>query len=197
MGRLRARLATWAGALALAGCAPQAWVVLQQNPDGTTGRIVVTGPEGQVEVDRAGVAASLDTAKPQTFEVSARQVEETFAGALAAQPRLPSVFVLYFESGGVRLTPESERLLPAVLAEVAARPGADMSIVGHTDTSGTPADNEALGLERARSVRDRVRAEGLQLDRVSIESHGEGNLLVLTPDDTPEPRNRRVEIVVR
>ena len=33
-------------------------------------------------------------------------------------------------------------------------------------------------------------------DRV-VTSHGEGNLLVKTPDNTPEPANRRVEITVR
>jgi hypothetical protein len=30
-----------------------------------------------------------------------------------------------------------------------------------------------------------------------VTSHGEGDLLVKTRDNTPEPRNRRVEITVR
>jgi outer membrane protein OmpA-like peptidoglycan-associated protein len=32
---------------------------------------------------------------------------------------------------------------------------------------------------------------------MAIESHGERNLLVPTPDDTAEPGNRRVEITLR
>ena len=32
---------------------------------------------------------------------------------------------------------------------------------------------------------------------LAIESHGERNLLVPTPDDTAEPGNRRVEITLR
>jgi len=35
------------------------------------------------------------------------------------------------------------------------------------------------------------------VDAVVVESHGKRNLLVPTPDETPEPRNRRVEITIR
>lgn len=185
------------GALLLAGCATKSYVVLLENPEGSTGRIVVAGAAGQTEIAEAGLAARLDRASPETFRPSAAEIERDFGAALAASPALPRTFVLYFEPGGTRLTPESEALLAEVSAEAGRRSGADMSIVGHTDTAGVAAHNQALGLERARFVRDRVLAGGLQLERVSLESHGEGNPLVPTPDDTPEPRNRRVEVVVR
>lgn len=193
----RLQVAALAGCLLLAGCAPKSWVVLLPNEDGSTGRIIVSGPGGEAEVARAGQAATLDSSVPQTFDASEQQIRETFGSALAAQPALPTVFRLYFELGGTKLTPESEALLPSVLKEVAGRPGADISIVGHTDTAGRAADNEALGLERATFVRDRVVEAGLRLDRISTESHGEANPLVPTADDVSEPRNRRVEIVVR
>ncbi len=182
----------------LAACAaPKAWVVLLPNEDGSTGSIIVSGPEGQTEVDQAGMAASLDTPVPQTFTVSEQEVAKTFGQAIEAQPPLPSVFTLYFELGGTDLTAESQALLPEVLAEVVRRPGADISIVGHTDTAGSDEDNQVLGMERAEYVRDEIMQIGLQLERISVESHGEGNPLIGTPDETPEPRNRRVEIVVR
>jgi outer membrane protein OmpA-like peptidoglycan-associated protein len=38
---------------------------------------------------------------------------------------------------------------------------------------------------------------GLDPSTVEIISHGETDLLVKTADETPEPRNRRVEISVR
>jgi len=37
----------------------------------------------------------------------------------------------------------------------------------------------------------------LHVIHITIESHGEKNPLVPTPDDTEEPRNRRVEVTVR
>ncbi|MCB1907728.1 MAG: OmpA family protein [Rhodocyclaceae bacterium] len=183
--------------LVLTACAPKSWVVLLPDEDGTTGRIIVSGAEGQAEVAEAGVAASLDRPSPETFTVTPYRIEQTFGAALKAQPAKPIVFTLYFEVGDARLTAESEALLPSVLAEAASRQGADISIVGHTDTTGDAVDNEALGMLRATFVRDSLVAAGLRLERISTESHGEGNLLVPTPDDTPEPYNRRVEVVVR
>jgi outer membrane protein OmpA-like peptidoglycan-associated protein len=44
---------------------------------------------------------------------------------------------------------------------------------------------------------EQLRQLGLQNTTISVESHGEGNLLVRTPDNTAEERNRRVEITIR
>ena len=38
---------------------------------------------------------------------------------------------------------------------------------------------------------------GLDAKLIEIESHGERDLLRKTPDNTAEPRNRRVEITIR
>ena len=180
----------------MVACSPKSFVVLQKNADGSTGRIVVSGPEGQVEISDAGQAATLDRRQPESFLPEPGLVETTFAAALDATPAAPAVFRLYFEVGGTSLTAESAALLPDVLAEVARRPGADVSIVGHTDTAGDAAANQALGLERARYVEQQVSAAGLTIERLVVDSHGEANSLVPTPDASGEPRNRRGEIVV-
>ena len=62
---------------------------------------------------------------------------------------------------------------------------------------GTQQANFALGLKRAISVRDLLVKAGLDGSTIDVTSHGEADLLVKTPDETPEPRNRRVEITVR
>jgi outer membrane protein OmpA-like peptidoglycan-associated protein len=70
-------------------------------------------------------------------------------------------------------------------------------VVGHTDTMGAPKANIELGLDRATTVRALLVQAGLDASTVEVISHGETDLLVKTPDETPEPRNRRVEISVR
>jgi adhesin transport system outer membrane protein len=70
-------------------------------------------------------------------------------------------------------------------------------VVGHSDTQGAAQANEALALQRAGAIAEQLRQLGLQGTTIVVESHGERNLLVATPDDTPEPRNRRVEITLR
>ena len=59
------------------------------------------------------------------------------------------------------------------------------------------ADAGDLGLIRANTVRGLLVQVGLDPSTIEVRSHGESDLLVKTPDETPEPRNRRVEISVR
>ena len=54
-----------------------------------------------------------------------------------------------------------------------------------------------MGLRRANVVAKQMRALGMPNLAMTVESLGERNLLIPTPDNTPEPRNRRVEITVR
>jgi outer membrane protein OmpA-like peptidoglycan-associated protein len=62
---------------------------------------------------------------------------------------------------------------------------------------GTPPANVELGLKRAMMVRALLVDAGLAPATIEVTSHGEGDLLVRTADDVPEPRNRRVEISVK
>ena len=59
------------------------------------------------------------------------------------------------------------------------------------------AANEQVGMRRAQRMAELLRARGLEAMELRVESHGERNLLVATPDATAEPRNRRVEVLVR
>jgi len=69
-------------------------------------------------------------------------------------------------------------------------------IEGHTDTVGTHDYNKELSDRRAAAVVDYL-AMNFHVDRSRIQAIGMGEegLLVPTPDQTPEPRNRRVQVV--
>ena len=88
-------------------------------------------------------------------------------------------------------------MLEKIIEVAGKRPAVDMSVIGHTDTPGKAELNEALALKRANAIADLLKEKGLKVHALAVESHGERNLLVQTPDDTPEPRNRRVEISIR
>jgi outer membrane protein OmpA-like peptidoglycan-associated protein len=72
-----------------------------------------------------------------------------------------------------------------------------VQITGHTDTVGSTADNDVLSLKRAGEIREALAVQGLNLTITRAVGRGERELLVPTPDNTAEPRNRRVEIIVR
>jgi outer membrane protein OmpA-like peptidoglycan-associated protein len=116
---------------------------------------------------------------------------------MSALPAAPERFMLHFERGTNVLTPNSKALLPKIVAQAAKRPGLDMSVVGHTDTSGSDKVNEVLGRERANFVTQQLRDMGLKTEALVVESFGKKNLLVPTPDNTKEQRNRRVEVILR
>lgn len=181
---------------ALAGCASKSYIVLLEDPQGGVGSVQVTGKNGTQTLDQARYAADLDGAKaPQP--VDPQRFDKDFASVLAARPVLPASYLLYFQSGGSELTEESRALLARILEDVKGRAAVDVSIIGHTDTVGNAEANEALGLQRAQGVADLLKAEGLQTEALRVQSHGERNPLIPTPDETDEPRNRRVEVSVR
>lgn len=184
-------------AVLLTACAgPQSYVVLLPSPDGTLGKVVVQGQRGEQVLTSKQQGALLDGSKPP-FDVSDEQLQRDFGAAMRARPALPEQFLLYFETGGAELTAESKLLLQRVVERALARASVDMSVIGHSDTQGAADANEALALQRATAVAEQLRTLGLGKAVMVIESHGERNLLVPTLDDTPEPRNRRVEITLR
>lgn len=65
-------------------------------------------------------------------------------------------------------------------------------IKGHTDTVGSAEHNLDLSRRRAKSIATWLRGRGLKI-AIAYEGFGEHMLLVKTPDETPEPKNRRID----
>jgi outer membrane protein OmpA-like peptidoglycan-associated protein len=176
-------------------------IVLLADPEsGVVGRAVVSSPlGGSAELTTERSATRIGTGQPPSapFTLSEAQVHRLFDEAMTARPPAPRHFLLYFFTDSTRLKPESEIVLRDALRFVKSRPAPDVTVIGHTDTKYTARSNFALGLNRAKAIRDRLVAIGLDRRFVSVASHGEADLLVRTRDDTREPRNRRVEVSVR
>jgi peptidoglycan-associated lipoprotein len=172
------------------------YAVLLDNPDGSVGAITFTDSKGTIAVNRAKNAVNLDSATAPYLQDEAI-IQKDFGAAIAARPLLPVSYLLYFESGGVQLTAESQALIAKIVGDAAKRPAPDISVIGHTDTAGEPDANEKLGLQRAQAVSQLIAGAGLKAVEITVTSHGERDLLVRTPDNTAEPKNRRVEITLR
>ena len=68
----------------------------------------------------------------------------------------------------------------------------------HTDadTAGDADANEILGMERALFVAGLLSGGHIEKEKFSVESRDERNLIVVTPNNTAEPRNRRAEVTI-
>ena len=179
----------------IAGCASKGTVVLL--PEDKPTAVVVRQGEKEVVLDKPYAAADVTWRGPVPAQSSAAEVQARFGAALAAQPEQTRTFVLYFVEGKDEFTDESKALVDNVLADIARRPVPDVLVVGHTDALGTDQINDALGLRRAETVRAALIARGVPAGDVEAVSRGKRAPAVPTADGVAEPRNRRVEIIVR
>ncbi len=186
--------------LSLAACAGNNRFVLLEEEDGSVGAITVQNDAGAQTVSEAGKftqVASAEAAPSQPEAISQEEIDQTWGATLQASPLKPRSFLIYFITGTDILTEQSRRQLPEILDSIKEYPAPEVSVIGHTDTVGSAARNARLARDRAEAIRDVLIDEGLDRKLIEVDSHGESNLLVQTPDDTDEPRNRRVEVTVR
>lgn len=183
----------------LAACSTtKTLVALLPEESDTSGAVNVGEGAGAVVLDAPLTIATVDTrGNIDKAPVTQEEVQRTFGEALAAQPPKPMSFTLYFSTASTDVTPESQPILEALLAEAAKRQAVEVQVTGHTDRVGTDANNDRLSLERAEAVRDMLVQRGLKSNFIRAVGRGEREPLIPTPDEQPEPRNRRVEVIVR
>ncbi len=104
---------------------------------------------------------------------------------------------LQFETGSAWLTPEAIRSLD-VLGRALTSPdlsGYRFRVVGHTDAVGSAAVNKALSVRRAAAVAAYLEHKfDIPATRLETIGMGDTEMLVPTPPQTADPRNRRVQI---
>jgi outer membrane protein OmpA-like peptidoglycan-associated protein len=184
----------------IAGCASSHTVVLVPDPNGQIGKAEVITSAGKQLLDKpndmtrvsdsSAVPAPVTTASPDYIAV-------TFADVLAIEPLPADTFCLFFQSGSLKLTEESQKAIPTVLETIKRRGALTIAISGHTDAVGSAKMNDKLSYERAGLIQELLLQQGVDPQRVTVSSHGKGNPLVPRPDGVAEPRNRRVEVVIR
>jgi outer membrane protein OmpA-like peptidoglycan-associated protein len=184
----------------ISGCSGTTTVILLPDPDGHVGNVIVSTTEGTIDISKSGEAVVVRGSKsvPDSPEVmSEQEIQKDFGEVLTRLPAIPVHYILYFNSESTRLTVASKKTIPDILAAIEDRESLNISVVGHTDTAGDEEYNRQLSLKRARSVRTLLIKRGVDPESIETSSHGEHNLLVKTGDNTHEPKNRRVEVVVR
>ena len=177
-------------------------VALLPDPDsGVVGKAAVSNAAGSgtADLDTARASTQVSGNRPPgaVTVLGEAEAKALFGEVLATLPPASHHFTLYFQFESDVLTAESQALVPQVLQAVKDFPFPEVVVIGHTDTTGNAAANVELGLRRANVVRRLLLDAGLEGSIVDVTSHGETDLLVPTPDETFEPRNRRVEISVR
>ena len=190
---LAAALLTAGGAAALAQTPSAADLINSLKPTPKQ----LTGATRGIRPAKTTPLAGTPDVQPATVRAETAPAESTggtgSGGGLAA-----ANLVVEFKSGSAVLTPAAERTL-SVLGH--ALTSSDLSsfkfrIEGHTDTVGNPDSNRSLSQQRADAVVSFLEQKfGMSADKLQAVGVGSDQLLVPTPENTPEPRNRAVKIV--
>jgi len=173
---------------------------LLPEPEGQSSGIVVRNQTGSQDLTLPYQAVRVDrndAAPSAPFRLDPAEARRLFGSAIDVLPSPEIEFLLHFDEGRDVLNAQSEALIPAILQAIRERHSTAITVTGHTDTVADSQFNYRLGLRRAQRVVDILKGQGVNESDIFASSHGDADLLVKTGRGIDEPRNRRVEVIVR
>jgi outer membrane protein OmpA-like peptidoglycan-associated protein len=182
------------------GTKKQAKSILLPQRSGETGKIIVRSDTSGIMLDKPYTEAVYHAATGGflTRQTDPGEIQQIYGMLLAADPEDRSGAVtLFFLPGPADLTPDSRGDLQKIVDLARQNESAPIEITGHTDTAGSGEKNIQLSRARAHRVAEILQNHGIDPNRFSIQAKGETDLRIPTSDNTPEPGNRRVEVVIR
>ncbi|BAK64992.1 MULTISPECIES: OmpA family protein [Sphingobium] len=142
----------------------------------------------------AGVGAYMDAQEKKMRERTAGTGVDVVRQGDELLLRMPSGIT--FATNQSSIQPQFQPTLNEVAATLAEYPKTMIDVLGHTDSDGTEAYNQALSERRAQSVADYLASHGVA--RVRVATMGYGETRPIASNETPEGKaqNRRVEIKI-
>jgi outer membrane protein OmpA-like peptidoglycan-associated protein len=102
-----------------------------------------------------------------------------------------------FDTNSARINPSFQDTLNQIAGTLQEHPQANVTVVGHTDSTGSDSYNMKLSQDRAQSVTAYLATQGVASTRLTAT--GQGEAMPIADNATAEGRaqNRRVEMFVR
>jgi outer membrane protein OmpA-like peptidoglycan-associated protein len=153
----------------------------------------VQAEKAQVEADREAIKKDRD-ALAQRLSGALGKVSATERSARGLVVSLSGGIL--FETGKSALKTDAKVSLAKLSGILLMIPTTNIQIEGYTDSTGSPEKNAKLSQERASSVKDFLKLQGV--DEARMMAKGLGPDRPVASNDTPDGRakNRRVEIIV-
>jgi outer membrane protein OmpA-like peptidoglycan-associated protein len=102
-----------------------------------------------------------------------------------------------FDVGRYDIKPNMRPVLDRLATTLKQHPVTTISIVGHTDSTGSDAVNNPLSVNRASATRDYLVARGVSASRITIDGRGSSEPVADNATVAGRAMNRRVEIFRR
>jgi outer membrane protein OmpA-like peptidoglycan-associated protein len=101
-----------------------------------------------------------------------------------------------FDTGRSDIRGNFRPILDRFASGLVENPASQVTIIGHTDSTGGTALNNQLSIDRAGSTRNYLASRGVPQQRIHIEGRGEREPIASNDNEAGRARNRRVEIYV-
>jgi peptidoglycan-associated lipoprotein len=110
--------------------------------------------------------------------------------------RAGGLTTVYFDYDSSKLTTSAKSALDANAAFLTSTTNIEIQVEGHCDERGGVQYNLALGERRAKSVKDYLKAKGIDAKRVTTVSYGKERPVEFGHDDAAWGKNRRANFVI-
>jgi outer membrane protein OmpA-like peptidoglycan-associated protein len=152
--------------------------------------VAPAGPTGPLTVARVG--SYMDS-----LETDLRRHVRGAGVVVARQGDNVTVIIpntdLFSSDGGV----SGDDVLEPLGAVLRGYAHTSVQVNGFTDTSGTPEQNLTVSQKRAGLIAAALSHEGVPPARLTAQGFGESHLRFATGDNKKDPRNRRIEILLK
>ena len=136
----------------------------------------------------------------RSMDKQAAEIKQTVPGATVT--RQGEGILVKFDSGilfdtdKADLKPAARTNLDGLAASLQKNPQTNITIVGHTDNTGTAEHNMDLSVRRAEAVKSYIAAANVDPARLATQGKGENEPLADNSTVDGRSQNRRVEIVI-
>lgn len=103
---------------------------------------------------------------------------------------------VYFDTGRATIKEESYSVLDRNADKLKRKDNVKITIVGYTDSVGSPTTNQKLSENRAMSVKNYFISRGISPGRINSVGRGESNPVASNNTATGRAQNRRIEIEI-
>lgn len=160
------------------------------------GAVLATGCVSTAEQADKPAALSSAAANPHTLFSARLQAAEAVVTTQAAQGLTKVTFpgITAFSHDGARLSEALQRQLSAVADTLKTINYQQLTVVGHTDSSGLLAYNQKLSQQRAEQVAQFLVQQGLPAEQLAAQGRGPAEPIADNSNAAGRAANRRVEL---
>lgn len=134
------------------------------------------------------------------YELASKQADSTYKNDIPLQPIEVNVTTrlnnIQFETNSFKLLPVSLIELDKLLQLLNENPALKIEISGHTDNTGSAADNLKLSQNRAKAVVDYLVSKGVDAKRLTWKGYGATKPIADNKTEEGKARNRRTEFTI-